>query len=95
MAAQTYNQELKDHSHDFERQVHQVGDNVYSAVGFGMANSIMIEGTDGIIIVDTLDCVEAGKLALAEFRKITDKPVKAVVYTHNHQDHVCGVAAYV
>ncbi len=91
----TFNQELKDHSRDFERQVHQIGDNVYSAVGYSMANSIMIEGTDGIIIVDTLDCVEAGKLALAEFRKITDKPIKAVVYTHNHQDHILGVGAYV
>ncbi len=75
-------------------QVHKVTDGVYSAVGFDGANSIMIEGDDGIIIVDTLSTYEAAKNVISEFRKITDKPVKAIIYTHGHLDHVHGTGAF-
>jgi len=74
--------------------VHKVTDGVYSAVGFDGANSIMIEGDDGIIIVDTLSTYEAAKKVISEFRKITDKPVKAIIYTHGHLDHVHGTGAF-
>jgi len=74
--------------------IHQVNDRIWVAVGYDAANSIMIEGDDGIIIVDTLSTYEAAKKVLAEFRKITDKPVKAIVYTHGHLDHVHGTKAF-
>ena len=74
--------------------VHKVTDGVYVAVGFDGANSIMIEGDDGLIIVDTLSTYEAAKEVIAEFRKITDKPVKAIIYTHGHLDHVHGTGAF-
>ena len=75
-------------------QVHKVTDGVYSAVGFDGANSIMIEGDDGLIIVDTLSNYEAAKKVMGEFRKISDKPVKAIIYTHGHLDHVHGTGAF-
>ena len=74
--------------------VHKVTDGVYSAVGFDGANSIMIEGNDGLIIVDTLSNYEAAKKVISEFRKISDKPVKAIIYTHGHLDHVHGTGAF-
>jgi alkyl sulfatase BDS1-like metallo-beta-lactamase superfamily hydrolase len=85
---------LTEHSKKMEQRVYKIADNVYSAVGFALANSIMIVGRDGIIIVDTTESVDSGKAILAEFRKITDKPVKAIVYTHNHTDHTMGVKAF-
>jgi len=78
----------------FPPAVHKVTDDVYVAVGFDGANSIMIEGDDGIIIVDTLSTYEAAKQVITEFRKITDKPVKAIIYTHGHLDHVHGTGAF-
>ncbi len=48
--------------------VHKVTDGVYVAVGFDGANSIMIEGDDGIIIVYTLSTYEAAKKFITEFR---------------------------
>jgi alkyl sulfatase BDS1-like metallo-beta-lactamase superfamily hydrolase len=48
-----------------------------------------------VIIVDVMESVDAAKAAFDEFRKITDKPVKAVIYTHNHTDHINGVKAFV
>jgi len=74
--------------------VHKVTDGVYVAVGYDLANSIMIEGDDGIIIVDTLSTYESAKKVITEFRKITDKPVKAIIYTHGHLDHVHGTGAF-
>jgi len=78
----------------FPPAVHQVTDNVWVAVGYDGANSIMIEGDDGLIIVDTLSTYEKAKEVIAEFRKITDKPVKAIIYTHGHLDHVHGTGAF-
>jgi alkyl sulfatase BDS1-like metallo-beta-lactamase superfamily hydrolase len=85
---------MTDHSKKMEQRVYQIADNVYSAVGFALANSIMIVGRDGLVIVDVTESVESGKAILAEFRKITDKPVKAIIYTHNHSDHTLGVKAF-
>jgi alkyl sulfatase BDS1-like metallo-beta-lactamase superfamily hydrolase len=73
--------DLKRHGTIFERKIHQVGSHVYSAVGFADGNSVMVVGEDGVIIVDTGPDLAAAREVAAEFRKITDKPVRAVIYT--------------
>jgi glyoxylase-like metal-dependent hydrolase (beta-lactamase superfamily II) len=67
-----------------------VTDGVYVAVGFALANSIMIECPDGLVIVDTTESKSAAREILQEFRKVSQKPIKAVVLTHNHPDHTVG-----
>ena len=47
-------EKLRAHSGEFRQEVVKVTDGVYVAVGFSLANSILIEGTDGVVIVDTL-----------------------------------------
>ncbi|MEQ9145832.1 MAG: alkyl sulfatase dimerization domain-containing protein [Parvibaculaceae bacterium] len=89
------NPELAEHTRHFEPKVYKIGENVYSAVGWALANTIMIEGDDGILIFDASTAVEPGEKIMAEFRKITDKPVVAVVYSHFHPDHWGGVKAFV
>ena len=32
---------------------------------------------------------------LSEFRKITDKPIKAIIYSHFHHDHIDGIKGLV
>lgn len=85
---------LQAHSALFQREVITVTDRVHVAVGFGLANSIMIEGDDGLIIIDAMESVEAAAEVLAAFRALSDKPVTAIIYTHNHADHVFGAAAF-
>jgi alkyl sulfatase BDS1-like metallo-beta-lactamase superfamily hydrolase len=87
-------QALAAHSEEFKPEVIKVTDGVYVAVGYGIANSILLEGTDGVVIVDTMESVESAQRVLAEFRKISSKPVKAIVYTHSHPDHVGGAAVF-
>ncbi|MBE9540062.1 MAG: MBL fold metallo-hydrolase [Proteobacteria bacterium] len=93
-APQAGSAELEAHSAEFERGVVQVTDGVYVAIGYALANTIMIEGTDGVIIVDTTESMAAARQVKAEFDKITDKPVKAIIYTHNHTDHIFGARVF-
>jgi alkyl sulfatase BDS1-like metallo-beta-lactamase superfamily hydrolase len=87
-------QKLSEHSKEFERRVYQVAEGVYSAVGFGLANSIMLVGQDGVIIIDTMETNEEARTVLEEFRKISRLPVKAIIYTHFHPDHINGAAVF-
>ena len=82
------------HSAEFKRELVKVTEGVYAAVGFGISNSILIEGENGVIIVDTLQSETAAAAARAAFEKVTEKPVKAIIYTHSHMDHVSGVRVF-
>jgi len=88
--------DLAEHSKIFKKGVEKVKgtNNIYVAIGFGLANSIMIEGKDGLIIVDTMENKEVAANVLSEFRKITQKPIKAIIYTHNHPDHILGAEVF-
>ncbi|XP_078484277.1 linear primary-alkylsulfatase-like [Ciona intestinalis] len=71
----------------------RVTDGVYVARSFSMANMAMIEGKDGIIIVDSTLGPESALKVLAAFRNITHKPIKAILVTHYHPDHTGGLDA--
>lgn len=81
---------LRLHTELFKKGVVKVTDGVYAAIGYSLANSILLEGDDGVVIVDTLESSRRAEEVLAAFREVTDKPVKAVILTHNHPDHVYG-----
>jgi alkyl sulfatase BDS1-like metallo-beta-lactamase superfamily hydrolase len=72
----------------------KIGDSAYLAYGWDITSPMMVVGDDGVIIIDPPMAMEAGTETMAAFRRVTDKPVKAIVYTHNHIDHVAGVKAF-
>ena len=86
--------ELKAHPEYFKKEIVQLGENVYQAFGFAASNVYMVIGVDGIIIIDTSETTTAAKNILAEFRKITALPVKAIILTHSHRDHVSGASVF-
>ncbi len=51
------------------------------------ANSLVIVNDDDVVIVDA---PEASRDLLAEVRRVTAKPVRYVVHTHWHDDHIAG-----
>lgn len=71
-----------------------LGHNVYAAIddakGEAGANAGFAIGDDGVAVIDTFENPEASKQLLAEIRKITQLPIKFVVNTHYHIDHVAG-----
>ena len=71
-----------------------LGHNVYAAIddakGDAGANAGFVIGDDGVAVVDTFEKPEASKQMLGEIRKLTQLPIKFVVNTHYHIDHVAG-----
>jgi cyclase len=58
------------------------------------ANDVFIIGDDGVIVVDTNGSPATTRKVLQALRKLTDKPVKYVVNTHGHDDHIRGNRVY-
>ncbi|WP_411824390.1 alkyl sulfatase dimerization domain-containing protein [Leptospira sp. 'Mane'] len=91
----TSDHKLENFNKEFEKKIYNVAPGIYSAVGFGIANSILIVGDDGLIIVDTMDDLKSGKEVFDEFKKISDLPITAIIYTHSHPDHIFGSQSFV
>ena len=66
----------------------KIAEGVYS-FRFFFHRNIFIVTDDGVIATDPLNPKAAGIL-MREIKKIPDKPVKYLVYSHNHWDHVLG-----
>ena len=90
-------EQLIEHSKEFEQQVltfDTPGGKIHFAIGFGIANSIMVEGDRGNIIIDAADSVYEAEKIYTLFRKKNSNPIKAIIYTHNHGDHTFGASYY-
>ena len=90
----TPEEKLRAHSAEFDKQVYTLAPGVHLAVGYAASNVGMIEGDDGLIIIDTTESTKAAQNILAEFRKISEKPVKTIIYTHSHRDHISGATIF-
>ena len=88
-------EDLKKHSKEFRKEVITVTEGIHVAIGYSLANSMMVEGTGGKIIIDTTGTIETGKEVRSIFDRINPYPIKAVIYTHNHGDHVFGATAFI
>lgn len=75
----------------------KVADGVYAAIGKAGAasNGALIINNDDVVVVDTHLRPSWAREVIAEIKKITDKPVRYVIDTHWHTDHVQGNQAYV
>jgi glyoxylase-like metal-dependent hydrolase (beta-lactamase superfamily II) len=74
--------------------IHPLGNNVFAAIkapnSKAGSNAGFVIGDDGVAVIDTFQDTDAAKQLLAEIQKLTKLPVKFVVNTHYHLDHVTG-----
>lgn len=74
----------------------KVTDGIYQVRNQDLSNMTIIEGKEGITIVDPLVSEETARVALdLYYEHQGKKPVKAVIYTHSHVDHYGGVRGVV
>lgn len=77
---------------DFRLQ--QIGKGVWAAIvsdaGLAGGNAGFVIGDDGVAVIDTFQDPRPAKALLAEIRKLTPLPIRFVVNTHYHLDHVNG-----
>jgi len=89
---------LKEHTKLFRKRIERVTPTVEVAIGYGLANVILIEAPNGLILVDTLESVDAArdlKPWIDKRRRETGKDITHIIYTHNHADHIFGAAVLV
>ncbi|QDW62319.1 alkyl/aryl-sulfatase [Oerskovia sp. KBS0722] len=74
----------------------KVVDRLYQMRNNDTGNLTIVEGDDGLVVIDCTTAVEPAAQAMALFREhVADKPVVAVIYTHTHVDHYGGVKGVV
>jgi len=62
----------------------------------GNHQALFVVTRDGVIATDPVAYGRptGGATYIAEIRKVTDKPIKYLVYSHHHYDHIAGGQAF-
>jgi len=79
----------------FKKRIEQVVEGVYVAIGYALANSILLQTSEGNIIVDATESIEAAREIKAEFKRYSDRPTRALIYIHSHLDHIRGASVFI
>lgn len=74
--------------------LHDLGHGVWAAIAppasKAGANAGFVIGADGVLVIDTFEDADAAKALLASIRAKTGLPIRYVIDTHYHLDHVAG-----
>jgi linear primary-alkylsulfatase len=89
----TVHPDLLAHSKKMDKGIFVVKEKYYKIYGYGLTSATIIDGTDGLIVLDPMESADKMRRAMADFREVTGnaKPVKGILYSHWHMDHFGGV----
>lgn len=87
-------EQLRASSAEFRKEVIEIADGIFAAVGYSASNVTLIQGDNGSIIVDTAANPVDAQAIVEAFGGRLLRPVRAIVYTHNHPDHSGGATVF-
>ncbi|HET7883230.1 MAG TPA: alkyl/aryl-sulfatase [Acetobacteraceae bacterium] len=87
-------EQLRASSAEFREDVIEITQGVFVAVGYSASNVILLQGENGSIIVDTSANPVDARAIVAAFGTRLLRPVRAIIYTHNHPDHSGGASVF-
>lgn len=91
----TGEQKLKDFTEkNYQKTLTKVNDHIYHFLGYGISNAVAVLGETSVILIDALDSTGYGEEMKADLARLTDKPVKTIIYTHGHPDHRGGAGVF-
>lgn len=74
--------------------LHDLGHGVWAAISpptsKAGANAGFVIGPDGVLVIDTFEDPAAAEAMIADIRQKTGEPIRYVINTHYHIDHVSG-----
>jgi alkyl sulfatase BDS1-like metallo-beta-lactamase superfamily hydrolase len=76
-------------------RVEKISEHVWAAIGYDLASTVLIHTLEGNVIVDTaISPPKAKEIRAALEAEAPKGPVKAVIFTHSHIDHVGGATVW-
>jgi len=69
-------------------------ENLYAIENPKGGNIAFLVTTVGIVVVDAGSIPSNGNDIIESIRLVSDKPIKFVIYTHLHGDHIYGISAF-
>ncbi|HEV7772653.1 MAG TPA: alkyl sulfatase dimerization domain-containing protein [Conexibacter sp.] len=74
----------------------EVTEGIYQVRGLDLSNMTIVEGDEGVLVIDPLISTETAAAALALYRAHRgERPVTGLLYTHCHIDHFGGARGVV
>ena len=69
----------------------KIADNVYAFIGRrNDANALVVVTSQGVVLVDTGNDPPQTRILQNFIKSVTDQPVRYVIITQNHADHIGG-----
>ncbi len=75
-------------------RIEHVAPGIFTAIGYDLANTTLIETGDGLVIVDPGMSPTRARQVREAFGARATGPVHAVIYTHSHIDHIGGASVW-
>lgn len=76
-------------------QLVEIGANFFAVIGpEGSGNTAFLISEEGVVVIDAGKTPEIGHALLTLIREKTDKPIRYILLTHYHTDHVLGLESF-
>ena len=75
--------------------IRQINKNIWNAIDYDGSTSFIIEGDEGIIVINSLSSYNSNKEIIDEFQKISTKQIRSIILTNISSEILFNLDAYI